>query len=486
MNAPALMEVPDTGPAPPDASDREARSCTNCQRLSAELQAAQVRIEHLEKRLQQLASEVRRSKRQAAPFARDRKKKARKRPGRRPGEGTFSRREKPADSLLEETLVVPLECCPGCGSEALEQVRTLEQYEVDIPPITPRWRRYLFHSAYCGTCQQRVFSRHPEQVSLATGAAGVVVGARAKALAAELKHRLGVPLAKSAELFRTAFGLEITASGLSQANARLAQKAEPLYSQIALQLAEAPAVGADDTGWRIGGMPAYLWVFTCPEATLYAVDRRRSHEVAVEILGEEFRGVLIDDCAPAFDHHRLAGWRQQKCWAHLRKDLREVEQATSRGAARFAGAIIRVYHAAQVLASGRDHSDPVCFAERQSEIEAELDRWLQRPPSRDVLARRMYKRLKKQRDHLFTFLDDPAVEATNNRSERMLRPGVISRKTGGCNRSPRGARTHEILASVLVTLRQQGQDILTFLQAVLCAPAAVPDLVPAPAPPSAW
>jgi hypothetical protein len=66
----------------------------------------------------------------------------------------------------------------------------------------------------------------------------------------------------------------------------------------------------------------------------------------------------------------------------------------------------------------------------------------------------------------------------------MLRPGVITRKTGGCNRSARGARTHEILASVLVTLRQQGREILHFLQALLCAPATIPDLFPAPAPQS--
>jgi hypothetical protein len=94
----------------------------------------------------------------------------------------------------------------------------------------------------------------------------------------------------------------------------------------------------------------------------------------------------------------------------------------------------------------------------------------------------MYKRVKKQRDHLVTFLEDPAVAATNNLSERMLRPGMITRKTGGCNRSSRGARTHEILAIVLVALRQQGCDLLRFLEAVLCTPAAIPDLFPAPAP----
>lgn len=76
---------------------------------------------------------------------------------------------------------------------------------------------------------------------------------------------------------------------------------------------------------------------------------------------------------------------------------------------------------------------------------------------------RLAKRLRKQRKHLFTFLEVEGVEATNNRAERALRPAVIVRKTGGCNRTPAGAQTHAVLASllvpalrVLVTLKQAG------------------------------
>ena len=60
---------------------------------------------------------------------------------------------------------------------------------VDIPPVEPVVTRYVTESGYCMTCQKRVRSRHPEQISDAIGAAGVVVGPRAKALAADMKHR---------------------------------------------------------------------------------------------------------------------------------------------------------------------------------------------------------------------------------------------------------------------------------------------------------
>ncbi len=483
MIALALTGVPEAMPATPSVPDRPAPSCPNCRQLNAELQAAQARLEALEKKLQQLESDLRRSQRQAAPFAREHKKKVRKRPGRRTGEGKFSYREKPADSVVEQTLVVPLGGCPCCGGAALKDVKTHEQFEVDIPPIKPRWRRYLFQSGYCGACKKRVYARHPEQLSLATGAAGVVVGPRAKALAADLKHRLGLPLRKSAELLRCGFGLQVTASALCQANARLAIKTEPLYGEIAETIATSAAVYADDTGWRIAGEPAWLWVFAAPEATLYAIDRRRSHEVAHEILSEEFAGVLVSDCAPAFDHRRLSHWTKQKCFAHLLKDLRQMEDQKARGAVRFPRAVAEVLREALGLGRERQAVPAELFQARRQELEQRLDRLIcPRRRLSDPDNARFAKRLRKQREHLFTFLSHEGVEATNNRAERMLRPGVITRKTGGCNRSAPGARTHEILASILVTLSQQGRDILGYLSDVLRASGPLPELFPAPTP----
>lgn len=46
----------------------------------------------------------------------------------------------------------------------------------------------MTHSGYCANCKKQVRSRHPEQISTATVAAGVVLGPRVKGLAADLKH----------------------------------------------------------------------------------------------------------------------------------------------------------------------------------------------------------------------------------------------------------------------------------------------------------
>jgi hypothetical protein len=73
----------------------------------------------------------------------------------------------------------------------------------------------------------------------------------ARALAADLKHRLGVSR-KVAELFRVAWG-----SGLGQADERLAE-------ELVEALRDSVAVHADETGWRVGGQGAGLWVLSGP------------------------------------------------------------------------------------------------------------------------------------------------------------------------------------------------------------------------------
>jgi hypothetical protein len=71
------------------------------------------------------------------------------------------------------------------------------------------------------------------------------------------------------------------------------------------------------------------------------------------------------------------------------------------------------------------------------------------------------------------------LEATNNTAERAIRGMVIARKVWGGSRTWAGARTHQILASVLRTCWQQGKDAFTRGVRLLHAPRAVIlDIVP--------
>jgi hypothetical protein len=77
-------------------------------------------------------------------------------------------------------------------------------------------------------------------------------------------------------------------------------------------------------------------------------------------------------------------------------------------------------------------------------------------------------------DAVLMCLRHPRVPATNNAAERQIRPAVVLRKRGGCNRSERGARTFERLASIAESLRQHGRDFANWIVTLLRSPNPIP------------
>jgi hypothetical protein len=424
-----------------------------------------VEILRLQKLLERLREEnealKREGKRQATPFARRKRVEVRKTAGRKAGVGVFRRREKPQQ--VKRTKKARLHGCPDCGGR-LKDIHRHEQYVTDIPPVRPVTTRYITESGYCVTCHRRVRSHHPEQTSEATGAAGVLVGPRAKALAADLKHRLGCSYGKVSETLNDAFGLQVGRSAWCQADPTLAEKARPVYQELIETIRCSSIVHVDETGWRIDTLSGWLWVFANQDVTVYTIADNRSSDVVVEMLGQKFSGILASDGFRAYDEVRLREWLKQKCLAHLLRDLKEMQETKRGGALRFARDGTALLQAALALKKEKAALDPVEFERRAGELEARLDgliarkRYLTDPDNR-----RFARRLDRHRPHLLRFLYVDELDATNNLAERQLRPAVITRKTNGCNRSKNGAETHSILASVLATCRQHSIPILDYL-----------------------
>jgi transposase len=399
---------------------------------------------------------VRAGKRQAAPFSKGEPTSNPRRPGRRPGReyGVRSRRKIPEH--VDETIEVPLpERCPACG-EAVEAGELTEQYQTEIPPVRPHVTSFRIQLGRCTGCGKAVRGRHPRQTSEAVGAAASQLGPRAVALAAHLNKGLGLSFEKCSDLYETAFGIEVSRSGLCQALHRLAGAAEPTYDALIEALKEAPAVSPDETGWKVGGELVWLWAFATPQLSVYAIQDGRGFEQAASVLGVDFGGTLIrDGWAP---YRRFEEASHQSCLAHLLRRCHEMIGSGLAGAARFPHAVRRLLEKGLDLRD-RYLSDEISthgLAVARGRLEAEMGRLLQcnvtYPPNL-----RFLRHLTREQPHLFTFLRDPrAVEATNWWSEQAIRPVVVTRKVCGGNRTWLGALTQEVLASVHATSRKQG------------------------------
>ena len=216
---------------------------------------------------------------------------------------------------------------------------------------------------------------------------------------------------------------------------------------------------------------------------MFAIQPGRGFDEAATLLGAEYEGFL---------HHD--GWRSyytfprafhQSCVAHAVRRCHELITRGSRAAAWFPHAVLDLVRRGLAL---RDRSaagaiTPHGLAVATGRLDAALGRLLAHPV-RTPENRRLAQHLRHERPHLFTFLHCPGVHATNNVAERALRPAICARKTWGGNRTARGARTQQILLSVITTRRQQGRDAFASLVALLRAPRAAPlDLGPRDAAP---
>lgn len=421
--------------------------------------------EMIRKLTEQMEELQRAGKRQAVPFARrdgQLVKEPRKR-GRKAGQGEFKNREKPKEEEITETKKAELSGCPDCGG-AMEDVREQEQYEIDIPEIKPIITRYVMLSGKCRQCGKRHKLCHPDQISEGVGASGVVIGPRAKALASDLKHRFGASYGKVSGVLSDAFHLNVTRGAWQQADRRLALQAQPIYQEMTEALQACMVVHSDETGWRIGLLSAWLWVFTSEKLTVYTIETSRGHEVVLDILGKEFKGILVSDCFLAYDHQSLKNWLKQKCLSHFLKDLKELTETKTRGAVRFARDVKEVLQAALKLKAQKAQLTKARYIQQVNALEARLDELIDaKRKLTDPDNARFAKRLRKHRPHILRFLYVDELDATNNLAERQLRPAVITRKTNGCNRTEAGAQTHAILGSILATCRQQAVPILEYL-----------------------
>jgi transposase len=367
---------------------------------------------------------------------------------------------------------VPLPAqCPACGGPVRRQ-RIVSQYQEELPAQRPVVHEFRVAVGACAHCRRRVQGRHAQQTSDALGAAAVHLGPQAVALAVILNKHYGLAFGKVAHLLRARFGLTVTRGGLVQAVHRAARQAAPSYAALCAQIRGSPIVTPDETGWKVGGHPCWLWAFATRDTTTYAIEYGRGFAQAARMLGADYAGVLQrDGWAP---YRQLVHAAHQTCLAHLLRRCRTLRLDHPHHP--LAPAVDRLLRAA--LAT-RDrytagHVSAHGLAVARGAYVQRLGRVLPRRPSRLAAARRFAQHLTAEYEAVFSFLFDPRLDATNWRAEQALRPAVVTRKMcGGGNRSWRGAHTQQILASILRTAQQRGLDPTRTLTQLLQAPTPV-------------
>src|ERR687894_954696 len=275
-----------------------------------ELLALVLQLQHklieLEASILDLRAEVdrltREKKRQAAPFSKGTRAQQPKRPGRKPGEGTFSFRQAPRPEEITELPVnVPLiqESCPACCCELAEE-RTDFAYVTELPPMPrPQVTQYRVSVCRCTSCGRKVRGEHPDLVLTQRGATAHRLGPRAMAAAHALHYQVGIPVRKTPLVLNLLTGMELTQGAITQDALRRARG--QVYQALRAGVRDSPVVYTDDTGWKVGGEPAHLMAFDTGEATIYQVRPRHRHQEVQEVVPRNYPGVMGTDRGRSYE-----------------------------------------------------------------------------------------------------------------------------------------------------------------------------------------
>lgn len=456
------------------------------EQLRQDNQTLRARVAELEQTVRQLLDQNRQlqdkldeqacvAARQAAPFRRRESRKvpdeSKKRPGRPKGHRGVHR---PVPDHMDDQAEVPLTGCPTCGGP-VTAVEPIEQFIEEIPPIRPHVTHLITYRGVCPRCGA-VHSSHPLQTSMATGAAKTQLGPRAHALAAALNKQLGLTMRKACRVLQLFAGLSLSPGGLAQAVQRTATKVLPAFDRLVTDIRAAGAVFADETSWYVGAPGSWLWTFTTTEATVYHVDQSRGRQVVLEMLGEDFAGILVSDCLSSYEN---LPYRTHKCIGHHLKKIAEARDRPDTKDPSYLNEWKRLFTMVNALWKHRVTLGEAEFFRQRGHLETWLDRLLAEPraqPGDEAIRNRIGKR----RGVVLGCLFDPAAEPTNNRAERSLRdPGVIARKVSCGNKTEAGKIAWERLVSLAMTCQQRRHDFVSWLAACRPLDAAI---IPIPAP----
>ena len=368
--------------------------------------------------------------------------------------------------------------CPDCGGRVrpvAAPARVMQQIE-----LIPRPVEVVEHRAgayQCLRCGKIHYAPLPAEV-----AQGGLCGPQLTALVAYLKGVCHVSFSTLRKFFRDVLKLMISRGQLVNLIQKAAAAMDFAYEQLRARLPDEKHLNVDETGHKEKGKPYWTWCFRAELYTLFKIDPSRGSDVLVEMLGEEFDGILGCDYFSAYRKYMGDfGVAVQFCLAHLIRDVKFLttlpDAVTRSYGQRVLEGLRKLFH----VIHRRETMDPARFQRALENTRDELIAVGKRAPQRHE-AQNLAERFRKHGDAYFRFITTPGVEPTNNVAEQAIRFVVMDRHVTQGTRSERGRRWCERIWTAMATCTQQGRSVFTYLQDAIYAHfqgERAPSLLPA-------
>ena len=328
---------------------------------------------------------------------------------------------------------------------------------LDIPPIKPVVTEYRLFAGICEACGRR------HRGALPAGVPCGMLGPRPMAMVSLLSGKYHLSKRNIVEILEDLLGAELCLGTVSNLEARVSTALEQAVEEAQRFVAQQPVVHMDETGWKVRSKKAWLWTTVTSSVVVFAVRFSRGSKVVKEMLGELFRGILVSDRWSAYNW--LDPVRRQLCWAHLMRDFFKISERSGE-----AGKIGTQLLEQPQKMFGQWHKmrdgplDRRAFQVSVQPIREAIEALLgQGAVCEHAKTQHPCKRIVKRKAALWTFVDEPGVDPTNNAAERAVRPAVLWRKQSFGTQSERGSEFVERMLTVCGTCKLQGRNVLEYL-----------------------
>jgi transposase len=477
METPAALTPDIWERTPPEAQAYIRTLESRLSALAASVQALREQNGTLQERLDQTSRNSSRPPSSDPPQSpRSRRPRSGRRRGGQPGHAGHTRTLVPVEEV-DEVVVLKPDRCSGCQAPLWgDDPLPFRHQVIEIPPIQPVVTEYQWHHLVCPTCGERTRTPWPKGVPSGT------YGPRVHAMVALCSGSYRLSKRTTEQVMADVFRVPMSVGTISQSEKVTTEVlAEPVEEAGAYVPAQ-PVAHLDETSWREGNKRAWLWVAVTSLVTVFAVRLSRSGQVARELLGKEFSGILVTDRSRAYNWYPVR-WRQL-CWSHL---LRDFEAIRGRGGLceEIGDALLGQAH--QMFAWWHRVREGTLkrstFRSYMTPLRREVERLLEAGSQCGVAKTEgTCREILKRREALWTFVQVEGVEPTNNTAERSIRPGVQWRKGSFGTQSAAGSHFVESMMTVVATLKQQNRNVLDYLiaahEAALRGESA-PSLLPA-------
>jgi transposase len=445
--------------------------------LTSMVHLLQERVRVLEERLNQTSrNSSRPPSSDPSQSQRPRRPRGQRRRGGQPGHPGHTRSLVPVEEVNEVVAIKP-DQCSGCHAPFLGDDPSPFRHQVlEMPPSQPVITEYQWHQLVCPACGETTRAPWPDGVPSGT------YGPRVQATVALCTGAYRLSKRTTQQVMDDLFGVPMSVGTISQLEQATTKVLAAPVKEARDYVATQAVAHLDETSWRQGGQRAWLWVAVTSLVTVFVIRMSRGGQVARELLGEHFSGILVTDRYSAYNWYPVR-WRQV-CWSHL---LRDFEAIRGRGGAseEIGDALLAKAH--QMFTWWhRVHEGTLqrsTFQSYMSPLRREVERLLRAGSHCGVSTTEgMCHEILKRREALWTFVQVEGVEPTNNAAERSIRPGVQRRKISLGTQSETGSRFVESLMTVVATLKQQKRDVVEYLTAAHEAALrgeAAPSLLPA-------